>query len=65
MVRIAAAAVVALASGYPVPNARQLDFMEIETMQFMHFGIDTAWNPPEVSAGVVHWYKVCANTVLI
>jgi alpha-L-fucosidase len=30
-----------------LPNARQLDFMELETIQFMHFGIPTFWNPPE------------------
>ena len=30
----------------PVPNARQLDFMELETIQFMHFGIPTFWDPP-------------------
>jgi hypothetical protein len=32
---------------YPLPNARQLDFMELETSQFMHFNVDTAWHPPE------------------
>ena len=30
-----------------LPNARQLDFMELELTQFMHFGIPTFWNPPE------------------
>lgn len=28
-------------AGYPLPNVRQLDFMELESTQFMHFGIDT------------------------
>eukprot|EP01065_Artemidia_motanka_P032943 TRINITY_DN39921_c0_g1_i1.p1 TRINITY_DN39921_c0_g1~~TRINITY_DN39921_c0_g1_i1.p1 ORF type:complete len:524 (+),score=162.30 TRINITY_DN39921_c0_g1_i1:65-1573(+) len=40
---IAAAAVAAV----PLPNAEQLEFMEMETVQFMHFGIPTFWNPPE------------------
>ena len=30
----------------PVPNKRQLDFMEQETIQFMHFGINTFWDAP-------------------
>eukprot|EP01047_Picozoa_sp_COSAG01_P084069 COSAG01_NODE_17886_length_1116_cov_10.194690_1_plen_259_part_10 len=30
----------------PVPNARQLDFMDLELTQFMHFGIPTFWDPP-------------------
>ena len=29
----------------PLPNARQLEFMEMETIQFMHFNVDTAWKP--------------------
>ena len=29
----------------PLPTARQLDFMELETIQFMHFNVDTAWQP--------------------
>ena len=28
----------------PRPNPRQLDFMEMEFAQFMHFGINTFWN---------------------
>ena len=40
-----AAAAFAAASP-PLPNARQLDFMEMETAQFMHFNVDTAWTPP-------------------
>jgi len=34
------------AAGPPLPNARQLDFMAMETTQFMHFNVDTAWTPP-------------------
>ena len=34
------------AASPPLPNARQLDFMEMETAQFMHFNVDTAWTPP-------------------
>jgi alpha-L-fucosidase len=30
----------------PLPNARQLEFMELETTQFMHFNVDTSWQPP-------------------
>jgi hypothetical protein len=30
-----------------LPNARQLDFMDMELTQFMHFGIPTFWDPPE------------------
>jgi hypothetical protein len=30
----------------PRPTQRQLDFMELELAQFMHFGINTFWDPP-------------------
>lgn len=30
----------------PKPNARQLEFMDLELSQFMHFGIPTFWDPP-------------------
>ena len=30
----------------PVPNTRQLEFMDLELTQFMHFGIPTFWDPP-------------------
>mmetsp|Transcript_15265 Transcript_15265/g.39253 ORF Transcript_15265/g.39253 Transcript_15265/m.39253 type:complete len:598 (+) Transcript_15265:41-1834(+) len=30
-----------------VPTHRQLEFMDLEFTQFMHFGIPTFWNPPE------------------
>ena len=37
-----------LASGAPaLPNQRQLEFMELEISQFMHFGVDTAWKPTD------------------
>jgi alpha-L-fucosidase len=36
-----------LTGAYVLPNERQLDFMEMETIQFMHFNVDTAWKPPE------------------
>ena len=35
----------------PLPTARQLDFMELETIQFMHFNVNTAWKP---SADFLH-----------
>ena len=42
----AAVAVLAVTHTSPaLPNARQLDFMELEISQFMHFGVDTAWEP--------------------
>ena len=31
----------------PLPNARQLAFMELETTQFMHFSIPTFWEPSD------------------
>ena len=31
----------------PMPNPRQLAFMESEMIQFMHFGIPTFWDAPE------------------
>lgn len=31
----------------PKPNQRQLDFMDMELSQFMHFGIPTFWDPPK------------------
>lgn len=33
--------------GVPLPNARQLDFMEMEFTQFMHFSIPTFWKPSD------------------
>jgi len=30
----------------PKPTARQLAWMEFDTIQFMHFGIPTFWDPP-------------------
>lgn len=35
------------AAAVPLPNTRQLAFMEQEMMQFFHFGINTFWDPPE------------------
>ena len=44
----AVAAVAAVASAAPpLPTPRQLDFMELEFIQFMHFSIPTAWKPPD------------------
>ena len=34
---------VVVAGGPPLPNAAQLEFMDLEFIQFMHFGVDTAW----------------------
>ena len=31
----------------PVPNSIQSKFMDFETIQFMHFGIPTFWDPPK------------------
>ena len=45
-----AAAAACVASGaaaeLPVPTARQLEWMDLETIQFMHFSIPTSWKPP-------------------
>jgi hypothetical protein len=30
------------ASGPPLPTPRQLEFMELEMVQFMHFNVDTS-----------------------
>ena len=34
------------ALGVPVPNARQLSFMDLEHTNFFHFGLPTFWDPP-------------------
>lgn len=36
-----------ISDGIPLPNERQLAFMEWDTIQFMHFGIPTFWDPPK------------------
>jgi hypothetical protein len=36
----------AAAEGPPLPTSEQLHFMDMDTIQFMHFGIDTSWSPP-------------------
>ena len=33
-------------SDVPLPNARQLDFMDLEHTNFFHFGLPTFWDPP-------------------
>jgi alpha-L-fucosidase len=35
-----------LLAAVPLPNARQLDFMDLELTQFFHFSIPTFWDPP-------------------
>ena len=44
MMMIAAMAAAAVA-GPPLPTPRQLEFMEMETVQFMHFNVDTVREP--------------------
>jgi alpha-L-fucosidase len=44
---IAAACSGASAAGPPLPTAKQLEWMDLETIQFMHFSIPTSWNPPD------------------
>ena len=41
------AALAALTAAVPLPNPRQLEFMDLELAQFMHFGIPTFWDPPD------------------
>jgi len=46
-----------------VPNQRQLEFMELELTQFMHFGIPTFWDPPkEYLYGANPTYHDCHTT---
>ena len=40
-------ALVACAAQLPTPNPAQLNFMDYETIQFMHYGIPTYWDPPK------------------
>jgi len=37
----------AASGGPPLPSAKQLEWMELETIQFMHFSIPTAWKAPD------------------
>merc|ERR1719174_2114306 len=47
------------------PNARQLEFMELEFTQFMHFGIPTFWDPPkEYLYGNNPTYHDCGTTTI-
>ena len=49
----------------PLPNARQLDFMELETIQFMHFGLPTFWDPPkDYLYGPNPTYHDCSTTTI-
>merc|ERR1719329_893419 len=44
----------------PRPTPRQLDFMELEFTQFMHFNVDTAWQPSsEFLHGINPTYHNC------
>jgi len=47
----------------PRPNARQLEFMDLELSQFMHFGIPTFWDPPaDYLYGPNPTYHDCSDT---
>ena len=47
------------------PSARQLEFMEMELSQFMHFGIPTFWDPPvEYLYGGNPTYHDCYTTTI-
>ena len=47
----------------PVPNARQLEFMDLELTQFMHFGIPTFWDAPsDFLHGANPTFHDCHNT---
>ena len=37
----------AAGGGVPLPNARQLEWMDLETIQFMHWSIPTFWKPSD------------------
>ncbi len=42
----AAAVAVSTSAAVPLPNQRQLDFMELGRIQFFHYSIATHWDPP-------------------
>jgi alpha-L-fucosidase len=51
------------ANSVPLPNPRQLEFMDLELTQFMHFGIPTFWDPPkEYLYGKNPTYHDCSTT---
>jgi len=53
------------ALGIPVPNQRQLDFMELEFITFFHYSIPTYWNPPiEYLYTPNPTYHNCATTTI-
>eukprot|EP00756_Hemistasia_phaeocysticola_P045537 Hpha_TRINITY_DN19285_c0_g1::TRINITY_DN19285_c0_g1_i1::g.194424::m.194424/K01206/FUCA; alpha-L-fucosidase len=53
------------AAAVPLPNQRQLDFMEQEMIQFFHFGINTFWDPPEEYLyGANPTYHDCSTTTI-
>ena len=53
------------AAGVPVPNRRQLEFMDLELTQFMHFGIPTFWDPPKSYLyGANPTYHDCHTTTI-
>ena len=60
---VAAAAFVAAA--VPLPNSRQLEFMDLELTQFFHFSIPTFWDPPEEYLYTANpTYHNCATTTI-
>ena len=66
MLWFAAALSIAAGSATPaIPNQRQLEFMELEFTQFMHFGVPTFWDPP---AAFLHspnpTYHDCTTSVI-
>eukprot|EP00051_Salpingoeca_urceolata_P027593 m.482267 g.482267 ORF g.482267 m.482267 type:complete len:515 (+) comp22486_c0_seq1:4013-5557(+) len=49
----------------PIPNERQLNFMDLEMSQFMHFGVPTFWDPPvEYLHEANPTYHDCKTTVI-
>ena len=41
----------------PLPTARQLEFMEMETIQFMHYNVDTSWKPSRLEGLRVFFFS--------
>ena len=60
-----AAAAPLLAAGVPLPNQRQLDFMELEFITFFHWSLPTFWDPPvEYLYTANPTYHNCATTTI-
>lgn len=56
---------VAVTAVIPTPNSIQSKFMDFDTIQFMHFGIPTFWDPPkDYLYGKNPTYHDCSTTTI-